>query len=233
MAKLSIPLLLLLFSGSVPAQQLRTSAYGVSHISDIHSYRQTVAADSQKRMLRLQDLIPAVIPDLRYATTSNFTGKRLYPPETNTLLLRSAPARALQKVANELAQEQMGLKIFDAYRPYSVTITFWELIGDERYVAHPSKASNHNRGLAVDLTLVYLETKKELPMGTGFDHFSDTAHHSFLSLPPAVLQNRMKLKSIMEKYGFRSLDTEWWHYTWPNDRAYEVLDLPFRKLNAN
>ena len=67
-------------------------------------------------------------------------------------------------------------------------------------------------------------------MGTGFDNFTDSAHHTFKNLDSTVLQNRSLLKQTMEKYGFKALETEWWHYSWPNDRNYEVLDIDFKKL---
>ncbi len=120
---------------------------------------------------------------------------------------------ALQKVQKELNQSGWGLKIFDAYRPYSVTVKFWELVKDERYVANPSKGSGHNRGITVDLTIINLKTRLELNMGTGFDNFSDTAHHSFTNLSEDILQNRILLKTTMEKYGFKAYNEEWWHYS--------------------
>lgn len=233
MGKWCTSFLLLLLATNLWAQKVKTSSYGVSCISKINAFQKTAQRDSLKKMVELRLLSPDIVYDLRYATSNNFTKKPLYPAGTHTTFLRLAPALALQKAIHELKQENLGIKIFDAYRPYSVTIDFWKLIGDERYVAHPSKASNHNRGLAVDLTLYNLTTKQELAMGTGFDHFSDTAHHSFQVLPVQVLENRRKLKSIMEKYGFRSLETEWWHYSWPNDRNYEVLDIPFRQFVTN
>ncbi|MCH5718416.1 M15 family metallopeptidase [Niabella hibiscisoli] len=125
----------------------------------------------------------------------------------------------------------MGLKVFDAYRPYSVTRKFWDLVKDERYVANPAKGSNHNRGTAIDLTLIQLNTGEELDMGTGFDNFSDTAHHSFKQLPEPILHNRQKLKTVMAKYGFTALSTEWWHYTYQSNIRFDVLDIPFRKLS--
>ena len=125
---------------------------------------------------------------------------------------------------------ELGLKIFDGYRPYSVTEKMWEPIKDDRYVADPKKGSGHNRGIAVDLTVINLKTKEELPMGTGFDNFSDTAHQTFKALPEQILQNRNLLKDAMEKYGFKSLETEWWHYSLPNAKYFEILDLGFKKL---
>jgi D-alanyl-D-alanine dipeptidase len=106
----------------------------------------------------------------------------------------------------------------------------WEEIKDARYVADPAKGSGHNRGVAVDLTLVDIVSKKELPMGTGFDNFSDTAHTDFTGLPDDVVKNRMILKSTMEKYGFISLDTEWWHFSLPDASSFELLNLGFEEL---
>jgi D-alanyl-D-alanine dipeptidase len=104
----------------------------------------------------------------------------------------------------------------------------WELVHDERYVANPANGSGHNRGISVDLTIVDLVSGRELDMGTGFDNFTDSAHHSFASLPASVLRNRRLLKATMEKYGFKALETEWWHYSWPNDHRYDVLDIGFK-----
>jgi zinc D-Ala-D-Ala dipeptidase len=212
------------------AQTLKTSSYGVQYIAIEKSYKQTLTLDSNKKMLELKQLIPGLMYDLHYATADNFVKRPLYPVQTDVTFLRSPAAKALQKVQNELQQKGLGLKIFDAYRPYSVTIKFWELIKDERYVANPAKGSGHNRGLAVDLTIVDLKTGVELNMGTGFDNFTDTAHHTFTQLSTTILQNRKLLKDVMLKHGFNLLETEWWHYYWPNDRNYEVMDIPFKKL---
>jgi len=193
-------------------------------------YRDQVKKDSSKKMIELKSLVPGIIYDLRYATVNNFMRRLMYPEGTSSTYLRSPAAHALLQIQQELQQQGMGLKIYDAYRPYAVTVRFWELVKDERYVANPSRGSGHNRGIAVDLTINNLKTKKELPMGTGFDNFSDTAHHTFTRLPEEVLQNRQRLKSIMEKYGFRAYADEWWHYSWPEASKYEILDIEFRKL---
>ncbi|MFT3824578.1 MAG: M15 family metallopeptidase [Chitinophagaceae bacterium] len=223
-------LLFFLLPGIAKAQQLSTSPYGVQVWDNIAGFRQSVQADSLKKMLSLRSLIPDIVLDLRYATRNNFMRRRMYPQRTNNTFLRAPAAQALLLVQQELHRNGYGLKIFDAYRPYAVTVSFWELVKDERYVANPSKGSGHNRGLAVDLTIIDLKTGKELDMGTGFDNFSDSAHHNFTQLPQSVLQNRSLLKETMQKYGFTLLETEWWHYYWKNDRNYEVLDIPFSKL---
>ncbi|WP_114790868.1 M15 family metallopeptidase [Niabella yanshanensis] len=181
-------------------------------------------------MIELKSLIPSIIYDLRYASPNNFMQRLMYPAGTNSTYLRRPAADSLLKVQQELKSQGLGIKIFDAYRPYSVTQHFWELVKDERYVANPAKGSNHNRGTAIDLTIIDIKIGEELDMGTGFDHFSDTAHHSFKQLPESVLQNREKLKNIMLKYGFAALSTEWWHYTYQSPIRFPVLDISFKKL---
>ena len=194
-------------------------------------YRQQVQTDSMKKMIELKSAIPGLLYDLRYAGTGNFMKRRMYPKGTDITFMRMAAVQGLQKVQKELNEKGLGLKIFDAYRPYSVTEKFWELVKDERYVANPAKGSGHNRGIAVDLTIINLSTKEELDMGTGFDNFSDTAHSTYTQLPASVIQNRQLLRSLMEKNGFKVLDTEWWHFYLPGSDKYELLDIKFRELN--
>jgi D-alanyl-D-alanine dipeptidase len=203
---------------------------GVEIITNINIYKKRLILDSNQTMVSLQHFIPTILLDLRYSTINNFTHRRMYPASVSYSFLRMPAAKALKKAQAELTEKGLGLKIFDAYRPYSVTKKFWELIHDERYVANPAKGSGHNRGIAIDLTIVDLKTGNELDMGTGFDNFTDSAHHSFTSLPESILANRKLLKETMEKYGFQLFETEWWHYSWPNPENYSVLDLTFEKL---
>ena len=204
------------------------SKYGVPVIKDIAMYENTVKADSNKQMVEIKSLAPGIVYELKYATDKNFMRRNMYPGKTNYTFLRLPAARALARVQKELNEKGMGLKIFDAYRPYSVTEKFWELVLNEKYVADPKKGSGHNRGIAVDLTIIYSHNGKELQMPTGFDNFSDTAHHTFMNIPFEALQNRKILKDVMEKNGFKMFDTEWWHYSWPDEKNYyEAMDISF------
>jgi zinc D-Ala-D-Ala dipeptidase len=115
------------------AQTTTVSKYGVPVINKFADYQLTVRNDSAKKMVELLKLIPGIVYDLRYATTNNFTHLQLYVPATHHTFLRLPAARALAAVQNELNARGYGLKVFDAYRPYGVTIQFWELIKDERY----------------------------------------------------------------------------------------------------
>lgn len=199
-------------------------------VKELSEYIFEVRQQPEKKMVELKDRVPAVIYDLRYATKNNFMRRRMYSKKTIHTFLRTPAAEALAKVQAELKNIGLGLKIFDAYRPYSVSKKFWKLVKDERYVANPARGSNHNRGTAVDLTIIQLDNGRDLSMGTDFDNFTDTAHHSFTKLPDEVLRNRLLLKKLMEKHGFVALETEWWHYTFKSSTAFEVLDIPFKKL---
>ncbi len=200
-------------------------------IKKYSEYTQSVKADSMKTMAEVKTRIPDIKYDLRYATTNNFMHKKLYA-QGKTTFLRLPVVKALAKVEQELNTEKLSLKIWDAYRPYSVTVQMWNLIKDDRYVADPKNGSGHNKGIAVDLTIINKTTGVELEMGTGFDNFSDTAHADFKNLSEEELKNRTLLKNVMEKYGFRQLETEWWHFYW-NQPDFEVLDIDFGKFKKN
>ncbi len=225
-------LLLFIFSTSFFIEAIaQDSGFVRPPVTDkMKDYNEQIKKDPTKKMIELKSIIPWIVYDLRYATTNNFMHRIMYPEKTVYTFMRLPAAESLEKVQKELNENGLGLKIFDAYRPFSVTVKFWELVHDERYVANPSKGSGHNRGIAVDLTIINLQTGKELNMGTGFDNFTDTAHQTFTNLPEEILQNRGLLKSTMEKYGFKALDTEWWHYYFINKNNFEILDIDFRKL---
>ncbi len=211
------------------SQDTVLNKYGLWVIDNVKMLQKTTGKNTAKQMVDIKAYVPGIVLDLRYAGENNFMQQQLYPAIKTTYLRKSA-ADSLRVIEKELSKQGLGLKIFDAYRPYSVTEKMWEPVQDDRYAADPKKGSGHNRGVAVDLTIINLATKEELDMGTGFDNFSDTAHHAFIDLPEAVLQNRLLLKNIMEQHGFKALDTEWWHYYLPNAKEYELLNIPFEML---
>jgi D-alanyl-D-alanine dipeptidase len=197
-------------------------------IKDYVLYKQSLKNDSLKKMVELKTIVPNIQYDLRYSTTNNFMHQQVYKTGDRTYL-RLVVARALARVQHELNEKNLSLKIWDAYRPYSVTEKMWEMIRDERYVADPKKGSGHNRGIAVDLTIIDRTSGKELDMGTGFDNFTDTAHQDFKNLPPQILANRGLLRTLMEKNGFMAMETEWWHFFW-NNSDFELLDIDPKKF---
>ncbi|MEQ1554357.1 MAG: M15 family metallopeptidase [Ferruginibacter sp.] len=199
-------------------------------VTSAKAYKSSLLVGNNNVLIDVKNLIPSIILDLKYATQNNFTGINLYGNCTHTYM-RTNPAHSLYKIQQFLKEKGLGLKIFDAYRPYSVTKKMWNLIQDERYVANPKNGSGHNKGISVDLTLIDLSTGTELDMGTAFDNFTDSAHHAFTNnFSKNIIENRKLLKTTMEQFGFKALETEWWHYAWISEEKYEVLDLSFKVL---
>ena len=221
---------LFVFPFRSPAQATGTHAYGIRAVDTKEAYLAAVRADSDQAMIELHDLDPTIVYELGYASTRNFTGAPLYPTDTKYTFMRRPAALALLAVQKELRTKGLGLKIWDAYRPYAVTVAFWERVHDERYVADPHKGSLHNRGTAADLTIIDLATGKELKMPTGWDAMNDSAHQGNMNLPKDMIDNREFFRSVMERHGFEIFQTEWWHFNWPHPEHYDVLDLDFKTL---
>jgi D-alanyl-D-alanine dipeptidase len=179
----------------------------------------------------LLSLEPSLRVELRYATTDNFMHRAVYPPSARCYL-RGPVAEKLQAVQRELQPLGLGLKLYDCYRPLSVQRLLWQVVPDERYVARPEKGSRHNRGAAVDLTLVDKQGR-ELPMPTPFDAFDERAHRDYDKLPPEVLKNRALLESAMVKRGFVPLATEWWHFDAADFKDYPLADVGFDVLSPS
>ena len=188
------------------------------------------AADKNEsaRLVDMEQVNPNILLDIRYATPNNFLNEAVYPA-ARCFVLEPVAIR-LDSVQRELEARGLGLKIFDGYRPHSVTRKMWQILPDERYVANPEKGSRHNRGAAVDLTLVD-SSGVELEMPTEFDDFSENASHSYEQLPDHIKANRNLLKEIMIKYGFMPLETEWWHYDLIGYDRYPILDKSFEEID--
>jgi len=190
-------------------------------VQDRADYERAVRADADNQLVDLETLdIPL---DVRYATPNNFMKTTLYP--VAKAYLRAPAARALVDVQRELAAQELGIKVFDAYRPYRVTVAMWEPIKNPDYVADPAKGSRHNRGAAVDLTLIDLKTGAELAMPTPYDDFTSRAAHAFNELPEDVLKNRALLRDVMTKHGFEPLPSEWWHYDFGGWERFALMDV--------
>ncbi len=140
----------------------------------IQDYNQVSETD---KLVDIKSVNLNIRHDIRYATNNNFLKKKIY--SVPRCLLRSDVAQRLSRVQQDLEQMGLGLKVYDCYRPLSVTRQMWEILPDTRYVANPAKGSRHNRGAAVDLTLVDLHTGAELEMPTAFDDFTDKAARDY------------------------------------------------------
>ena len=166
--------------------------------------------DNSLDLVDIAALDSTIVIDLKYAQEDNFLGRAVYP-DTQKAYLRRFAAEQLVQVQSDLRQKGYGLKVWDAYRPVKVQEQMWEILPDSRYVANPATGSRHNRGAAVDVTLVDLHGR-ELPMPTAFDDFSEQAAADYADLPPELIKNRALLQQAMTGNGFTTIDSEWWHF---------------------
>lgn len=175
----------------------------------------------------IEKICPSIQLNLIYATKNNFTKEIQYP--IAKCYLRRKVALKLAKVQVELEKLRLGLKIFDGYRPHSVTKKFWELLPDPRYIADPKEGSKHNRGAAVDVTLIDFDGH-ELEMPTAIDELSKKAHRDYDKLPQHVIANRQLLEDVMMNGGFSPIDTEWWHFDDHEWKKYPIEDICITEL---
>ena len=210
------------------APRIPRNEYGLAVVSDLATYEELARRDPDKRLVDVERAIPGIRIDVRYATTDNFMHAVLYP--IAKVFLRAPAAHALAAVQRDLARDNLGIKVFDGYRPYSVTRKMWEPIRNADFVADPAKGSRHNRGAAVDLTLVDLRTGEELAMPTPYDDFTSRARQDFNELPPEIITNRAKLRDAMTRHGFEPLPSEWWHFDYRGWQRFELMDLPLTAL---
>ena len=163
-------------------------------------------AQSDTSIVPLSSIDSTIVTDVKYATTNNFTGQVLYP--TDKVYIRKIVGEALAKVQAYLLENyNLQIKVFDGYRPLSVQKKMWKILPDDRYVANPATGSRHNRGAAVDLTLID-STGAELAMGTEYDNFTEKAHYDYSDLSKEEKSNRKILRDTMMKFGFNPIESE-------------------------
>ncbi len=165
-----------------------------------------------------------IIVDMKYATRDNFVKEKMY--ECSRCFLRPEVAIAITKIQATLELQGLGLKMLDCFRPRPIQWKLWNKVPDPRFVADPRKGSMHNRGVAVDLTLVDYNGK-ELNMGTPYDFFGPEAYSGYQHLPDSILERRKLLRNIMTAHGFKSITTEWWHFSWTG-KVHPLSDMLWR-----
>ena len=179
----------------------------------------------------LADYVPHIVQEIRYYSTYNFIGERIDGYEEPCAILTLEAARALKAVSAEMLVQGYRLKVFDAYRPSRAVKHFvlWgiedqdvrmkpyfypEMEKQELFSrGYVASKSSHSRGSTVDLTLLDMNTGKELDMGSPFDLFSEVSHPDYRGIKQAQYENRMLLQRAMLRSGFEPIDCEWWHFT--------------------
>ena len=175
--------------------------------------------------VKLDDLSQNFIYDLKYATKDNFLNQKVY--DCPKCFLRLKTAKAIINANEEFIKMGYRLKVFDCYRPHDVQKKMWAILPGTHYVANPKKGSIHNRGGAIDVTLVDLKGN-EIDMGTSFDFFGKEAHHTYTNHSSQVQKNRDLLKNTLKKHGFRSIYSEWWHYEILGARSEKISNFKWK-----
>jgi beta-N-acetylhexosaminidase/D-alanyl-D-alanine dipeptidase len=208
--------------------------HGIATLLILACFRGPVGIVRNDALVDVRQWIPEIAQDIRYATTNNFTRVAVYP--TARCLLRFAVVKRLVRVQRALEKRGLGLKVWDCYRPFSVQEKFFAIVSDEKYVARPVRkngqpvsGSKHNRGAAVDITLIDAKTGQERTMPTGYDDFSEKAHRDYAGATPEQKRNRELLQQAMVKEGFEPLPTEWWHFDGPGWQKYPLSDEPLAR----
>jgi len=191
----------------------------------------------------MQEKIPTIEQELRYFSTNNFIGEVIDGYKAPKAILTTKATLALNQVQEELKSFNLGLKVFDAYRPQKAVDHFvrWGRDLDNtkmKAIYYPTvekknlfrdgyiaKKSGHSRGSTVDLTIIDLNSKEELDMGSSFDFFGEVSHVNYEKISTQQRANRMLLNQVMLKHGFKAYAEEWWHFTLKNE--------PYKKTYFN
>jgi D-alanyl-D-alanine dipeptidase len=171
--------------------------------------QQKTASINDTIFVNLKDYSGDFVYDMKYASEDNFLKAKVY--DCAECYLRLKTVYALIEANKEFIRRGYRIKLFDCYRPLDIQKKMWKIVSNPIYVADPAKGSIHNRGGAVDITLVDA-AGTELDMGTPFDHFGIEASHNYTSLSKTVMENRKLLKVVMTAARFNAFDSEWWHY---------------------
>lgn len=191
--------------------------------------------DLENNFSNIKNVISSIETEMRYYGTHNFTGRPVIGYEAPVAILSTKAVLSLKKVQRELNQKGLGLKVFDSYRPQRAVTSFevWakdhnDTIAKREFypeidkkdlftLGYIASKSGHTRGSTIDLTLINLQTKKELDMGSPFDFFGTISHHNTTAITIEQKQNRELLRTTMLKHGFKEYMEEWWHYTLINE----------------
>lgn len=222
--KIQIVILLMVLASCTKETKYK---YGLTPTT-FQQYQEKVQKDPEMELVDLEKVIPGLELDIRYATTNNFTGEVIY--NLAKAYARKPVAEALALVQADLKAQGLELKIHDGYRPYSATVKLYEVYGDTTFVASPYQGSRHNRGCAIDLTVIDSETKQELNMPTPYDSFQEEAFPDFPLEDMEAVANRTMLIAAMEKRGFKVYDSEWWHFDFVGWEKFDVMDIDFEEL---
>ena len=192
-------------------------------------------SENASGFVSIGEAVPDVILEIRYFSTFNFVGSRIDGYEQPVAMMTREAAERLKQVSDEMVSGGYRLRIYDTYRPQQAVDHFMRWAADpddirmkaffypdvEKALLIPggyiADHSGHSRGSTVDLTLFDMRAQKDLDMGGPFDFFGELSHPDCRGITEEQYANRMILRDVMLRHGFRPISSEWWHYTLENE----------------
>ena len=200
----------------------------VEVISDTAKYLKQIRENPNNEMLNLEDFVSGIQFDIRFATSNNIIGEKIYV--SSKAFVRKPMVVALEIIQEALRRRGYGLIILDAYRPYSVAEKMTEKMKNHTDKSFFENSVKHSRGASVDVSLFSLATGKEIQMPSGYCQSSEASLSNYPDLPDNVLENRKVLIQIMQQHGFRVSPNQWWHFDFMGWQAFALMDLTFEEL---
>ena len=183
--------------------------------SDSYTEKKTIIDYDQNQWQEIIATDDMTVIDLKYASKDNFTKQQIY--DCPRCFLRPVVSEKLTEFKKHMLEKfELGIILYDCYRPRPAQQKLWDIVPDEKYVGNPAKGSMHNRGMAIDIGLIDREGKV-LDMGTPFDHFGVESFHSATNISKEAIANRKMLKNEIGLFGFKPITSEWWHYSYRED----------------
>jgi D-alanyl-D-alanine dipeptidase len=197
-------------------------------IRDTVNYLQLIGDDASNELINLEGFVPGLKLDIRYATSNNISGEPLYVK--GQAFVRKPVAVSMAIIQDALNRRGLGLKIFDAYRPYAVAEKLAEQLKNSGYAGFSENNTKHSRGASVDVSLISLASGEEIQMPTDYCQNSEATRTNYRNLPDNVRNNREILIQVMQQHGFRVSPDQWWHFDFMGWQAFSLMDLSFEEL---
>ena len=164
---------------------------------------------------------PDIHIDMVFAKDDNVMGDALY--EHAVCLLQKGTLEKLITAQELFAKDGYTIVIYDAYRPYSVTVAMYEKYQNPTYVARPRFGSDHNRGAAVDISLLN-SSGEPVEMPSPMHTFNATSHRNSRQMSKEAKANMEYMTQIMRSCGFTTINSEWWHFSDSDALSYLRTD---------
>ncbi len=180
-------------------------------------------------LVDVKSVDPTIVTYMIFATDKNFTGKKLYAK--SLCLLQKGTAEKLKKAQALFKKDGYSIKVYDAYRPLSVQKILYSIVKDGTYIAPPRTGSNHNRGAAVDMTLVDGKGN-ELEMPSPIHTLNRKANRDYPGMSAQARKNMQYMAKVMRQCGFSTIESEWWHFSDTEEERYMVTDYDFAHIRT-